>query len=115
MLRVENVTRGAVLVEHGRVANNILTRLRGLIGVHDLPPGDGMLISPSNSIHCMFMSIPIDVLYVSKQDQVVAMDPEMKPWRVGSIHRHARYVIELPAGTIARSVTAPGDQLKISY
>jgi len=115
MLHVENSTRGAVLVERGRVANNIWTRFKGLIGVRDLPAGDGMAIIPCSGVHCMFMSIPIDVVYVGQDDQVVALDADLKPWRIGGMHRGVRYVIELPAGTIARTCTQVGDQLVVRY
>lgn len=115
MLHVENVTRDTVLVDDGRVANTYWTRLKGLIGVRELDPGDGLMILPSNSIHCMFMSIPIDVLYVDRDDRIVAMDPEMKPWRIGRLYRRSRYVLELPAGTLARTNTAVGDQLHVRY
>lgn len=114
-MRVENQTRGVVLVERGRVADNFWTRFRGLIGVRNLPPGDGLAIVPCNDVHCMFMSIPIDVVYVDRADRVVALDREMKPWAVGRPHRGARYVLELPAGTIARSGTLVGDQLQVAY
>ncbi len=113
MLRVENVTRGCTLIEGGRVANNAWTRFWGLMGVKDLPAGDGMLITPCSSVHCMFMSIPIDVLYVSRDDQVVAIDHCLKPWRIGSIHRGVHYVIELPAGRAAATGTAAGDKLAV--
>jgi hypothetical protein len=114
MLRVENSTRNCVLVERGRTADNVWTRFKGLIGVRHLPAGDGLAIIPCNGVHCMFMSIPIDVVYVSADDRVVALDPEMKPWAVGRFQRGARYVIELPAGTIRDSGTVVGDQLRVT-
>ncbi len=113
MLSVENLTRGCAVVTRGRVADNFWTRFKGLMGVRDLPAGDGMLITPCSSVHCMFMSIPIDILYVSRDDQVVAIDHSLKPWRIGSIHRHVHYVIELPAGTAAATGTVAGDKLAI--
>lgn len=115
MLQVKNVTRNASLVERGRVANSVWTRFKGLIGVRELAPGDGLAIVPCNGVHCMFMSIPIDVLYVSADHRVVALDREMRPWTIGRFHRDARYVIELPAGMIAATGTAIGDQLAVSY
>ena len=115
MLRVENATRGVVLVERGRVAHNVWTRFKGLIGVRELPRGDGLAIIPCNGVHCMFMAIPIDVLYVSPDHRVVAMDPEMKPWAVGRFYRGAHYVVELPAGTIRETHTAVGDQLATTF
>jgi uncharacterized protein len=114
-LRVENLSRDNVLVSEGRVAKNLWTRLKGLIGTHELPTGDGLLIHPCNGVHCMFMSIPIDVLYVDKSDKVIALDRAMQPWRIGKIYRASRYVVELPAGTIERTGTAVGDQLKVGY
>ncbi len=116
MLHVENLSRGGiVLVDRGRTANNFWTRFRGLIGVRRLPEGDGMAIVPCKGIHCMFMTIPIDVVYVGDGDRVVALDPEMRPWAVGRIRRAARYVLELPAGAIRRTRTETGDQLRVSY
>ena len=115
MLEVQNETRGANLVACGKVANNFWTRLKGLIGVRQLSVGDGLAIVPSSGVHCMFMSIPIDVVYVDRSGRVVALDPNMKPWAVGRLYRAVRCVIELPAGTIARTGTQVGDQLRVSY
>jgi uncharacterized membrane protein (UPF0127 family) len=115
MLHVDNRTQGSTLVDRGKVANNVWTRFKGLIGVRHLPEGDGLAIVPCSGVHCMFMSIPIDVLYVDKEDRVVALDPNMKPWAVGRPYRGTAYVIELPAGTIARTGTQVGDQLQVSF
>lgn len=113
MLYVTNVSRGKVIVDKGREANTFWTRLKGLIGVSSLSEGDGLLITGSKGVHCMFMSIPIDVVYVGKDDRVVAIDQEMKPWSIGRIYRKSHHVIELPAGTAARTRTKIGDRLQI--
>ena len=114
MLQVENVSRQQVVVRHGRVAATFWSRLKGLIGVRSLPAGDGLLIAPCNSIHCFFMSIPIDVIYADREHRVVALDRAMRPWSVGRIHRQAHYVLELPAGTIDRTDTVVGDRLAVA-
>jgi uncharacterized membrane protein (UPF0127 family) len=111
--RVENLTRGATLVTAGRVADNYWTQLRGLIGHRPLEPGEGLLIPRCNSVHTHFMRFPIDVLFVDRDHQVVAVTDTMKPWRFGRIHRRASYVIELPSGTVAGTGTRPGDQLRV--
>jgi uncharacterized membrane protein (UPF0127 family) len=59
------------------------------------------------------MSFTIDVLYVDKDQKVVAIDQEMAPWRFGRIHRGVRFVIELPAGTASKTGTQVGDQLQV--
>jgi uncharacterized membrane protein (UPF0127 family) len=112
-MQVENVTRNAVLVSKGRLANNFFTRLRGLVGVKKLSPGEGLLIQPCNQVHCMFMSIPIDVLYIGSDDRVLAIDADMRPWAIGRLVRGAKRVLELPAGHAAATGTRVGDQLRI--
>ena len=112
-LIVENQERGQVIVSRGKVADNFWTRFKGLIGSPPLEEGEGLLIVPSSSIHTHFMSFTIDVLYIDKTQQVLAMDENMKPWRMGRIHRGGRFVLELPAGTIAATQTQVGDQLVI--
>lgn len=115
MLHVENTNQNKTLVDGGRVADNRWTRLKGLIGVKELSQGDGLLIKPCKGVHCMFMSIPIDVLYVNKENVIIGMDEDMQPNAFGKMHRDSRYVIELPSGTISRTGTQVGDQLNVQY
>lgn len=114
MLHVHNITQNVTLVDKGKVADNYLTRLKGLIGVRHLPPGDGLLITPCKDIHTHFMAMPIDVLYVDANNRVVDIDAEMKSWRFGRRRGKARFVIELPSGTVARTGCRIGDELKVS-
>jgi len=114
MLYVKNVTRNTVLVEHGQVANNFWTQFRGLMGVRQLPAGNGLLLSHCDSVHTHFMRMPIDVLYVGADHRIVDIDPAMKPWRIGRQRKRASSILELPSGTVAHTQSAIGDQLKIS-
>jgi hypothetical protein len=75
--------------------------------------GEGPLIVPCNSVHTHFMSFAMDVLYVDKAQKILAIDQEMAPWRFGRIHRHARFVIELSAGTVGRTGTEVGHQSQV--
>jgi hypothetical protein len=113
MVFVTNLTRGSVLVDKGQVADNFWTRLKGLIGKRELPLGYGLLIAGCKGVHCMFMSMPIDIIYVDKQDQIVAIDAHMRPWRIGRIYRKSHYVLEVPAGTAQRTGASVGDQLQV--
>ena len=113
MLTVEDVTQGRVLVDGGRKADNFLTRLRGLIGVQELPEGDGLLIVPANQVHTNFMSIPIDILYLDDEDCVIDFDETMRPYRFGRLRRGSHSVLELPAGAVAAYGVERGDQLRV--
>jgi len=106
-VRVENLTQKTTIMCNGKVANNPWTRLRGLIGTKQLDPGDGLLIKPCKGVHCMFMSIPIDVLYIN--------DERMLPNSIGKPRRECSYVLEVPVGTIALSKTTSGDLIQVIY
>lgn len=112
-IRVENLTRGQTLVTAGRVADTFWSRLRGLMGSKSLAPGEGLLVVPCKSIHTHFMRFPIDVLYVNGAQEVVGIDRRLPPWRFGWPRSGARFVIELPAGTVSATGTQIGDQLRI--
>lgn len=112
---VENATRQAVLAEHGKRASSFVERGLGLMFTSSLEPGSCLVIDPCSSIHMFGMRYPIDVLYVGRDHQVVRMQEMLKPWRIGPLHtRGAKYVIELPAGTIRETNTQVGDQLRLS-
>ena len=114
-LQIENVTRGILVVTQGRAADTFFTRFRGLMGAKSLTEGEGLVILPCNSIHTHFMRFPIDVLYVSRDLEVVHVDHGMAPWRFGRIHRKARFVVELPAGTATATGTEVGDRIAVSW
>ncbi|HBY98701.1 MAG: DUF192 domain-containing protein [Ardenticatenaceae bacterium] len=112
-LHVTDATTGAVVVARGRIASNPWTRLVGLMGRRELPAGDGLLITRCKSIHTSFMRFPIDVLFVGADDRVVDLVEAMPAWRARLARGKAHYVIELPAGTIARAGIAAGHQLVV--
>ncbi len=109
-----NVTRNQTLVTRGTIADNVWSRLRGLIGHRPLEAGEGLMIKPCNSIHTFFMGFPIDVVYVSEDGEVVGLAERLVPYRIGPIVRKASFVLELPAGTIANTATQPGDRIIIN-
>lgn len=111
-IEIVNASRSTSIASSARAARSMLARARGLMFVGDLPQNSGLLIDPCSSIHMFFMRIPLDVLYVDRNDVVVRAQRGIRPWRIGPLHtRSAAYVIELPVGTIERSQTQVGDRL----
>jgi len=100
------------LLSHGRPCDGFWSRLVGLMGKRSLGAGEGVLIYPCSSVHTWFMRLPIDVVYVSRHDELVAIDRGLRPWRFGKLHRGVRYVVETPAGTAAR--VQVGDRLVLT-
>lgn len=110
-MEICNSGRGTTLASNCRIAKTFLTRFKGLMGMKDLERGSGLIIAPCNSIHMFFMKFPIDAVFLDKNNKVVYMVDNLKPWRVSKIVSGARSVLELPIGTIKSSGTQTGDQL----
>jgi len=94
-------------------ADSFVTRFCGLMLRTKLEPGSGLILSPCTSIHMFFMRIALDVVFLDQSSKVIALYPELKPWRISGIHWKAQTVVELPVGTIADSKTEVGDELQI--
>jgi hypothetical protein len=94
------------------VADRVWTRFRGLMGRHELAANSGLLLRPSGSVHTCFMRFPIDVIFLSEELEVLAVEPAVRPWRLRA-KRGARGVLELPAGAAARAELEPGDRLTL--
>jgi uncharacterized protein len=110
---VLNRTRETLLGERISVATTTLRRMVGLLGHRRLDPGGGLLIDPTQAIHTIAMRFAIDVIFLDRDWRVVHLRREMAPFRIAGPHWKARSVLELPAGVIAATSTAIGDQLAI--
>lgn len=110
-LRVANQTRGQVLADRADIANTSAKRRTGLLKHTGLEPGEGLWIAPCEGVHTFGMKFPIDVLFLNKKKKILKARPEMVKGRIAfSLRAHS--VLELPAGTLARTGTAAGDQLE---
>lgn len=115
LARVMNRTRGTTVAEHARWARTFRTRLLGLMGRADLPTGEALIFAPCRGGHTHFMRFPIDLLFVDVTGEgtgrVVKVRERMGPFRtdLGS----SDLLLELPAGTIARTGTGVADELDL--
>lgn len=109
-----NLTRQSVPARNARYASSFGARLSGLIGKRFSPALDGMVFDRCNAIHTFFMRYPIDVIFADEKYRVLKTVPAFPPWRPFLACRNAFYVIELPAGMLESTATAPGDQLDLT-
>ncbi len=96
--RLVNATRGTTIAECTRLADTPWTSFKGLMGAPPLPEGEALLLTPSSSIHTHFMRFAIDALYVGKDDVIVGIDRNLKPWRFGHFYKGVKYIVEMSAG-----------------
>lgn len=113
VLRIRNLTRAVVLAEQAHRARTFGARLKGLMFSPGPRPGEALVIEPCTSVHTCFMRVPIDVLLASREGRVLGVVHGLRPWRLSPWFPRARYVVELPAGTLRLTGTAPGDELLV--
>jgi uncharacterized membrane protein (UPF0127 family) len=112
---VFNRSKGVVLASEVELAATAWTRMRGLLGrkAEHFSSGKGLWIVPSQGVHTIGMSFPIDVVYLDCERRVIRVYHNLAPFRIAAVKLKARSVIELPAGTLAETRTEPGDALEI--
>jgi uncharacterized protein len=113
-LVIRNQTRSVIVADSAQVADTSGTRRRGLLGRRTFDPGEGLWICPCESVHTCGMNFPIDVIYLDRKKRVRKIRASVVPWRL-SMCLLAHSVLELPAGTIARTQTKPGDQFELIH
>jgi uncharacterized protein len=109
-IRVRNETRNTILATAADVADTSAKRRTGLLKHSSLEPGEGLWISPCESVHTFFMKFAIDLVYLDKEKKVRKVRHAVPPWRLSACLT-AHSVLELPAGSVAPTRTEPGDQL----
>lgn len=91
-------------------ARTLWQRLRGLIARPALKAGEGLLITPCNSVHTVGMRYALDLVFLDNVGNVVKCVADLKSNRMTAA-RKARHALELPVGSIAGAKIAVGDRL----
>lgn len=108
-VQVTNQTRGSVLGRAVLLADSWLLRMRGYLGRPAPAKGEGLLLSPCQGVHMYGLGYSLDVVFISRAGQVMALYPELAPRKRTAFHSGAAYALELPPGTIAASDTRVDD------
>jgi len=104
-MKIVNKNKNTVLAQEAYVADTIFSRVKGLLGRQSLKEGTALIIKPCNSIHTFFMRFAIDVVFVDRANRVVKIISKIRPNRMSGIYFRAFLAIELPAGTIDKTLT----------
>jgi uncharacterized protein len=111
-VKLVNLRNGALVALEVEHAHTLRARLRGLLGRSGLAEGAALVIEPCSSIHTFFMRFPIDAAFLAGDGKVVRAIGSLRPWRATRAYPSAALVVELPAGTLARTQTREGDALR---
>lgn len=109
-----NEQKVAVLLGNGTfkttLADTDEKRTEGLAGVSSLEPSEGMLfVFPENDTWTIWMkgmTMPIDIIWLDDNKRVIHAEtnvqPDAPPYVKYAPEKPARYVVELPAGSIRK-------------
>lgn len=113
---VYNKTRETFVATEATIADSYFPRLIGLLGKTKrwAQQGKGLWIVPSRGVHTIGMLFPIDLVFLSKDKEVVHVEEYVRPFRISKVSLKAMSVLELPPHTIYRSRTQVGDKLEIA-
>jgi len=104
---------GEVVCERCLVADSPLPRMRGLLGRRGLESGEGLLLKPAGSVHTFFMRFPIDVVFLSREGDVLKVARALPAWRLAGARR-AKAALELGADEADRRGISLGTRLDLT-
>ena len=85
-----------------QIAKSLINRGLGLIILNNFKDFDGLIFENCKIIHSFFMKFSFDAVFLDADFKVIAMYSGFKPFRISKFHRKAKYVLELPEGTIKK-------------
>ncbi len=103
---------GKTILTQVKYANSFLDRTIGLMFIPEMKGFDGLILEPCNSIHNFFVRFAIDVVFMDRDNKVVKIIRNFKPWRVSGIYLKAKKVLEMEAGKLDSDVQV-GDELEV--
>ena len=85
----------------------------GVLGRRALPAGEGIWLPGVASVHTCFVAFPLDILFLSRSLQVLAVHPCVSPWRALVRRPGAFHTIEMGAGTLSGHAIAAGAVVRL--
>ncbi|PIY59855.1 signal peptidase II [Candidatus Woesearchaeota archaeon CG_4_10_14_0_8_um_filter_47_5] len=111
---VRNIRNSAVLTRKAKACIGALCQGRGLMFSRRKRDFGLVFIFDCEKyvpLHMWFVGYPIDVIFLSSEKEVVEMMESFRPFSYYRPKKKARYIIELPDGTVAKTQTSEGDKL----
>lgn len=118
-MKVVRVADQSVLVAQCAQANTFFPRLKGWIGKRSVREDEGLWFPRCNSVHMWWMSIPIDVVFLTPtagadegRFRVTSVHPRTQPWKLlPLLDRKASDALELGSGAVERLRIQVGEEV----
>jgi uncharacterized membrane protein (UPF0127 family) len=106
---IRNLTRDTILALKPKLAKGLYWRGRGMVG-RKFEEFDALVFERCNAIHTFLMGMPIDVIFVDRDNKVCGLRKVLPAWRM-AMERGAAMTIELPSEALTPRNCEIGDQL----
>jgi uncharacterized membrane protein (UPF0127 family) len=110
---LRNVTSNETVATRIDKADSFIKRAVGLLGRSSLPSDEGLWFDKCSAIHTLGMRMPIDVIFIDKAFNVMALHHSVGSGNWALTCRGAHGIIELSSGTLVRLDIDPGDKLEL--
>lgn len=108
---LKNKSLDIIIANNVRIANNIVTRMVGLLRTKSMEIDDALVIKPCNNIHTIGMKFNIDVLFIDKHNRIVKIVRNLSPFNFTYSFK-AKYCIELPTNSRIKQKMI-GDEIEL--
>lgn len=110
---IKNLTEKVIIAKNAKICRNAFSKAIGLM--FSKKPNPLVFIFENEKIvrlHMLFVFFPIDIIFLDKNKQIVELKESLRPFSFYTPKLKAMYVIELPGGTINRTKSKIGDNIK---
>ena len=112
---IRNQTKNKIIADDAELCEDILSKSLGLMFSRKK---NNALIFKFNrektiALHMIFVSYPIDVLFLDKNKNIVDIKENFEPFAFYKSGKKAMYAIGLPNGTVKKTGTEIGDKIEI--
>lgn len=111
-LKVVN-KRNRIFIGKVRVANNFITRLKGLLGSKTISSFQGLLIKPCKQVHTIGMNYSISIWYIDKKLKIVKIIDDLEPYKISPYVQNSHLIIEFPSNWAEITGSKEGDLLDV--
>lgn len=92
-------------------ACTFFSRMMGLMFRKSMSDDCALLLTPCNQIHTFSMKFAIDAVYLSQENKIVKIEPEIEKRRICKTVKEAQKTLELTSGTAEKIGLECGDVL----
>lgn len=112
MKKVNVSLNGELFAQNVLLAQSFWLKLTGYM-FRGTPHVPGIMFEPCNSIQTTFMRFDLDLVFLTKNNEVVKIIRNIKPWRFTAFYFRAKKTLELPVGFLPPDLKV-GDILEVT-